>query len=298
MSIKFKASFFVILSSLSVLFTGCQMGRNSQGGLGSGGYGGSGSGLFNNGTSSVLSGGVSNAGGSSPTGVITPTDTQALQSVVAAQQNVQPPSGIDSAISQQLLAEMNSVLAKERAGQDVLSLKYQLIPQILQQCAQKTNQYVPVPGQPLIGEWKGNNPGCHLTRTFSVNGPGSQQVYGVSGGINGQLAAYPDGRFELRSTALNGSGKDSGYQSQNLSGTGTLTGTVSVNNGKYGVQTSPCTVKVELANSRNPIPANYQNAVKTMGACYRKAFAFLGMDSVFKNMDPALAQTLMQQMLR
>jgi hypothetical protein len=292
MGIKTKVTTIVLISSLGFLFTGCQLSPNSQG-LNSGGTGG---GIFGGVNSSVL-GGVTTAGGSGPAGVITQTDTQALQNVVSAQQTVKPASDIDSAISQQLIAEMNDALKKEQSGQDVSALKYQLLGQALQQCTQKTNQYIPIPGQPLMGEWKGNNAGCHLVGTFSVNGPGNQQVYGVSGGINGQLAAYPDGRFELRSAALNGNGKDSGYQNQDLSGTGTLTGTVTSNNGKYST-TSPCTVEVSLANSRNPIPANYQNAVKVMGACFRKAFALVGMDAVFNKMDPALAQALMQQMLK
>lgn len=294
MGIKSKVTSVVLLSSLGFLFTGCQLGHNAQG-LG---YGGSGGGLFNSGTSSVLSGGTSSAGGSAINGAITPTDTQGLQNVVSAQQTVQPPANVDTAISQGLIAEMNAALQKERAGQDVSAQKVVIMNKIITDCVAKANQFIPLPGQPLIGEWKGNNPGCHLPGTFSVNGPGNQQVYGVSGGINGQLAAYPDGRFELRSAALNGNGTDSGYQNQNLSGTGTLTGSISVDNGKYGVQATPCTVKVELLTSRNPIPANYQNAVKVMGACYRKAFAILGMDSVFKNMNSSLAQTLLQQMMQ
>ncbi|MSP18962.1 MAG: hypothetical protein EXR74_05270 [Bdellovibrionales bacterium] len=244
-----------------------------------------------------------NRGGSGVGGVITLEDKVAVEKVVAAAAVLQPPAGLDTAISRTLQDEMNRVIALERRAKNVeekaavLSLKWALVPKILTACANKMGQFAPIPGQPLIGDWSGNG-GCGLT-TFAINGPGNKQVYATGGGIpGGQVGAAPDGTFTLRSSSFNStSGADSGYQSSDLSGVGTLTGNTSSTT-KYGTSNTPCNVAVELVNPKSPIPGNYQNAMKLMGACYRKSFAFLGMDSIFNNIDPALANLLAEQMLR
>ena len=242
-------------------------------------------------------------GGSGPEGIILPSDRVAVEKVVAAAAVLQAPAGIDTAISRSLQDEMNNVLARERMAKNaaeraaVMSLKWALVPEILSACASKMAQFAPVPGQPLIGDWSSNG-ACGLN-TFAINGPGNRQVYATSGGIpNGQVAASPDGTFTLRSSSFNSiSGADSGYQSQSLSGVGALTGNTASTT-KYGTTNTPCNVAVELVTPKSPIPGNYQNAMKLMGSCYRRSFAFLGMDSVFNNIDPALANILAEQMLR
>ncbi len=288
------------LLNFSLLFTGCMKQMPGSGQRGSSGGGG----LLNSGTSSILSGATPGAGGSGGAGALTQGDTQSLQAVVGASNSLSLSNdananslGIDGALSQELLNQINQIQARERNGEDMSAEKWALVPKILEQCASKVTKLFPLPGQPLIGDWTGNG-ACGLN-TFSINGPGNQQVYpgNIPGAQGVQVAAYNDGRFELRSDKWNGSGRDSGFQGQNLSGVGTLTTQISSTT-KYGTTLTPCQAQVQLVTSRNPIPANYQSAVKAMGGCYRKALGFLGMDQIFKNIDPVLAQVLLQQMLK
>lgn len=286
----------LLLLSLSLSFTGC-MRQAPQGGYESGGGG-----LFNSGTSSVLGGGVEKAGGSGAGGALTAADTSSLKNVISAADALKnDPNaqklGIDSTISAELLNEINRVLAQEREGQNVVTQKWLLVPKILDQCQAKLKPLYPIQGQPLIGEWTGSG-ACGL-QAFSINGPGADFIYpgSIPGAQDVKVAAYNDGRFELRSNKWNGNGKDSGFNGQNLSGVGTLN-TQIPSTTKYGTTYTPCAAQVKLVTSRNPIPANYQTALRVMGDCYRKAMGLLGMDAIFKNMDPNLANALLQQMLK
>lgn len=290
-----------LFSMASLLFIGCMRQAPQSGFNPRGGGGGS---LTSGLNSSVFSGAGSSAGGSGAAGTLTQPDQTALQNMAnaaaALSVNNDPNAqklGIDSAISQELTAEINRLIQRERAGENVLDEKWLLVPKIIEGCAAKVSALVPKPGEPLIGEWSGRG-ACGLG-TFSINGPGNKQVYSgeIRGAQNVQVAAYNDGRFELRSNKWNGNGKDSAFQGQNLSGTGVLT-TQTARATKYGTAYDPCQARVELVNSRSPIPENYKTALKVMGGCYRNAMALIGMDPILKKMNPQLSQVLFQQMLK
>jgi hypothetical protein len=291
-----RTGIVLALVVMGAFFSGCQL--QNPNGLGNN----SDSSLVNSpGLSGIFGGTTNGAGGSGPSGSLTPADTQALQNVVGQAQALNPPPGVDAAISQDLQNQINALMQQQAQGQDVSTAAIALLGALFQQCSQKVAALGPVPGQPLIGDWQEQGSGCGLA-AYTVTGsgyPGSgMQIYNLTGGINpGQVAATPDGRWQLRSQIWNGQGIDAGFQGQNLSGTGTLTGQIASTT-KYGTGYTPCNANVVLVNSRNPIPANYSLAIQTMGACYRKALALMRINSLFKNMNPALQQLLYQQMVK
>ncbi|MFM8315574.1 MAG: hypothetical protein ACKOA8_14925, partial [Deltaproteobacteria bacterium] len=167
----------------------------------------------------------------------------------------------------------------------------------------KLKKYSPIPGQPLIGDWGPvGGDSCGLS-PFTISGPGSQQVYPLGGGLRGNVGAHPDGRFQLSgqnqqgTQGFSGNGQDSGYQGKPLSGTASLVTQTKSADAKGNALVKACTVQVNLVNSKNPIPQNYRAAIKMMGACYRRAFTIMNMDSVFQNMNSDWSQAMMQQML-
>ncbi len=294
---KRRLSFLAL--ALLVVFTGCMRqypqadGEYLQGG---GGLGGAGL------NSSVFSGQGSSAGGSGSLGSLTQADTSALQNVVGAANAVSVKNdanaqalGIDSAISQELIREINQIRAQEREGQNMTEAKWLMVGKIIESCSAKASALFPKPGEPLIGDWSGRG-ACGIGN-FAINGPGNKQVYtGKIGGADLSVAAYNDGRFEARSSFASGSGTDNSLPGEK-SGSGVLTRQIARAT-KYGTQYDPCQAKIELVNARSPIPENYKTAMKVMGGCYRNAMALMGMESVLNKMNPQLAQALFQQMLK
>jgi hypothetical protein len=272
---------------------GCM--NQARQGMGSNRFEGAGN-LFQPGTESVLNGVVSGAGGSGPAGVITPADTSALQNVLQAPELNQQP-GVDAAINEVLLAEMRRVLDDERNNRisyiEAQTKKWAIVPRIFSECVAKSAGLTPVPGDPTIGGWVKNSGDCEVS-PFEV-GSGNRQVHPVTGGMQGQLGAYLDGRIEIRSNTFNGSGSDSGLSGQ--SGIASLTGQRRINS-KNGPTFVPCSATVQLDTPKNQMVEKHQRAMRIAGNCFQTGLVFLGMEQIFNNMDPALADVLLQQALK
>lgn len=264
--------------------------------------------LFNDQTSGILNGQVPGAGGSGSGGSLTPQDTQALQTVVKdplinpvlTPQDKQ--AGIDDAISESLKKEAEALKAKAQAAKneqqryEVYLAKTALMQKIITECTVKAQKLVPLPGDPVIGKWVKASGDCAVN-PFVV-AAGSKQISGISGGITGQLAAYVDGRIEISSQSLRGSGKDSGYRgNEQASGTASLTGQRVINS-KGGPRTVACSANVVLDQPQNQMPEKHDKAMALLGSCYQRGVAILGLQSIFTKMDPRLSEVLFQQMLR
>ena len=262
-------------------------GRNTFGGAGN---------LFQPGTQSVLSGSTPGVGGSGPAGVITQGDKDSLQKVLQAPELTQP-AGIDSAIDEALKGEMRRIIDDERNRRitfiEAQTKKWAIVPRIFTQCAAKSASLTPVPGDPTIGRWVKQAGDCEVN-PFDV-AAGNRQVHAISGGAQGQLGAYPDGRIEIRTSTLNGTGSDSGLNGE--SGTATLTGQRRVNS-KNGPTFVPCSAEVGLDTPKNQMVEKHKKAMQAAGNCFQTGLIFLGMDQIFKNMDPVLADVLLQQALK
>lgn len=301
MSIKMKS----LLSTLTLLVFG---GVGCMNQAKNGNSSGVSRNLFNDQTSGVLNGQVPGAGGSGVGGALTPQDTQALQTVVKdplvnpvlTPQDKQ--AGIDDAISDSLKKEAEALKAKAEAAKSeqerfaIYQAKMLLMPKIINECTAKARKLVPLPGDPVIGKWVKASGDCAVN-PFVV-AAGSNQVSGVSGGITGQLAAYVDGRIEIRSQSLNGSGKDSGYKgNEQASGIASLTGQRVINS-KGGPRYVACSANVVLDQPQNQMPEKHDKAMALLGSCYQRGVAILGLQSIFSKMDPRLSEVLFQQMLR
>lgn len=120
----------------------------------------------------------------------------------------------------------------------------------------------------------------------------SYQLKKNSGSSNGSLRADASGQGQVSTSEWQGTLTDSPQ-----SGTGTLKGQVLEKpNAK---KKKDCNGKVDLIQSKNPIPEKYLEGMKKAGQCYRQALFFMSpmMDKLFKNMDPKMSQTLQTQML-
>lgn len=267
--------------------------------------------LFSGQTSGILNGQVQNAGGSGTLGALTPQDSQALQTVVQSpevnpvltQQDKQ--AGIDDAMSAALQKEAEELKAKAAQAEkeknttamiQIYAAKMNLLTRVVTDCEAKAQKLAPLPGDPVVGKWVKASGDCEVA-AFTV-GTGTNAISGVSGGINGQLKAFPDGTIEIRSQSLNGKGRDSGYQGNaQAAGIATLTGTRTVNS-KGGPQYVACTANVVLDQPQNQMPEKHDKAMALLGSCYQKGVAILGLQTIFSKMDPTLSNVLFQQMIR
>lgn len=253
------------------------------------------------------------SGGSSG---MTPAEDQALKSLLKETEAIAPESG-DSAVSAALQQEMQNILKEEAEGRDVAMQKMALAGKMMKECAEKVAGLAPKPGQPLLGEWKGDKckspsftlrdtrpkgliPGQNQNQQNSSGGGGaSQQGDGIliaDGKIEGKVSPGEDGSGKFTSTKGTWSGTlyDNGLDG--LSGAGKLTNP-KYSKTKYG--TKACTANFTLEASTNPIPENYVEAMKIAGNCFRRALIMMSpvMDKMFKGMDPAMRTMLQQSML-
>jgi hypothetical protein len=283
------------LMSIALVLVLSHCGNNSRGGGGSGG--GDGGGLFGGGGfgggggapfDPGAGGGGGGNGGSGSGGNLTPADQQALQNVFNEQQQVQPRTG--GGLSQALLQEAQRLLEEERRGRDVAVAKMALAGRMLTECAKKTAPLAPIPGQPLLGAWSSTD-GAACAINFNVAGNGAGATYQVSGGTRGTMKATEVGDGVMNTEPFSGRLTD-----RPEAGKGTLTHPKFTQT-KYGFQA--CSTKVGLKNSANPIPANYREAMKRMGQCFRQALVLMSpvFDTMFANMNPQLRQILQQRIL-
>lgn len=236
-------------------------------------------------------GNISGTVGSGSGGGLTDADKTALSNVASGMNAV---NTADGGLSQSLIDEAKALLDKEAntdangpAQAQIQAQKMALVGKILTDCASKIAPFAPVPGQPLMGVWKGGG-ACPVQFTVGAAAP-DQPVYAVSGGTVGKMGAFPDGHGEVKADPFSGNLTDLPN-----AGTGKLVHPT-FNKTKSG--TSPCEVGVQLASSANPIPENFIQAMKQAGKCHRQALMFMSpvMDQMFKNMPSSLNSILMNR---
>jgi hypothetical protein len=313
----------ISLAAISFIsFVGCQ--KSSSGGMGDEtGFPDDGTFSQNGNYDPSFSNGVSIGSG------LSAADKAALNNVdkemqqVAPTQDWQIPADMQSQIDQLLAQEKQCVQGDSQACINVTQLKMSLAQQILVKCMATVNPLAPKTGQPLLGSWSGGG-ACPVK--FDVTGTGDNGAYTVGNGnnqgagsqlnsgaptgngiragkkeeappiaamssINGTLQAAADGTATLKSSSFNGKVTD-----QPTSGHGTLTN-ANFKKTKYGFD--PCTVNVALQESTNPIPKNYEEAMKKAGSCHRKALMLMSpiFDNLFKSLPPQAVQMLQMQSL-
>jgi len=227
-------------------------------------------------------------GGSASGGGLTEADQFALKNVFQEQTQVAPQQ--TSGLSQSLLAEAKRLLDEEAKGRDVAVAKMALAGRMLTECAERTAPLAPIPGQPLLGVWASTDQAaCKVN--FTIAGTGANATYQVQGDTRGTMKATNQGDGTMNTEPFQGRLTD-----RPESGTGTLTNPQFTKT-KYGYQA--CSTAVALKNSANPIPANYQEAMKRMGMCFRQALVLMSpvFDQMFANMNPQLRVLLQQRML-
>ncbi len=233
-------------------------------------------------------GGSTGNGGSGSGGGLTEADQFALKNVFQEQSQVAPQQA--SGLSQSLLAEAKRLLEEEAKGRDVAVAKMALAGRMLTECAERTAPLAPIPGQPLLGVWASTDKAaCKVN--FTIAGTGANATYQVAGDTRGTMKATNQGDGTMNTEPFSGRLTD-----RPESGTGTLTNPQFTKT-KYGYQA--CSTAVALKNSANPIPANYQEAMKRMGMCFRQALVLMSpvFDQMFANMNPQLRSLLQQRML-
>ena len=116
-------------------------------------------------------------------------------------------------------------------------------------------------------------------------------AYSVGGGTKGNMRVTNVGDGQIDGKPFSGRVTD-----RPLAGKGTLTDPKFAQT-KYGFES--CSTSVSLAQSNNPIPANYGEAMKRMGLCFRQALVLMSpvYDKMFLGMDPQLRVLLMSRML-
>lgn len=278
------AGLFAALAS----FTACQKG--SSGGvltLPQGTATGVATGVATTGSGTGSITGVGTTGTGSGTGSSTPTSDQlaALNAALGAAGQITPGQ---SGLSPELLAELKQLLSQESQGQNVSPQLLALAGKMLQQCSAKAATLAPIPGQPLLGEWNG---GGKCAVQFTVAGSGAGGKYTVSGTTNGTMQADTAGNGAINAQPFSGNVKDNP-----VSGNGTLTNP-SFFKTKAGKK--PCYVAVQLTGPTSPIPANYQEAMKEAGQCFRQALILMSptFSQMFQGMDPALASQIQSKFL-
>ncbi len=234
--------------------------------------------------------GTGGNGGSGTGGGLTAADQFALKNVYQEQSKVAPTQGSQSGLSQSLLAEAQRLLNEEAKGRDVAVAKMALAGKMLTECATRTAPLAPLPGQPLLGVWASTDQAaCKVN--FTIAGTGANATYQVAGDTRGTMKATNQGDGTMNTAPFTGRLTD-----RPESGTGTLTNPQFTKT-KYGY--TACSTAVGLKNSANPIPANYQEAMKRMGQCFRQALVLMSpvFDKMFEGMNPQLKQLLQQRML-
>ncbi len=246
------------------------------------------SGLFSSGTGQRS--GSTIAVGSGAGGSVTQTDVNAVKSLAADSNALQPPDG-GYKIPQDILDQAKKLLESEKQGKDVSNQKIILASQVMNGClaSQKYLVTEPFAGQPLMGGWKGEGQ-CPVQFNVGANPDPNVAAYPVSGGTEGQLVAYRDGRGEVRAQPFSGKVTDS------PAATGSLRHPTFFPT-KYGAD--PCDVTVKLETSANPIPENFKQSIKIQAQCQRQALFLISpvMDKMFNGMDEGSARILQQSVL-
>lgn len=228
--------------------------------------------------------------GSGPSGNLTDADKAAIQGMTKELESVNTPEG---ALSQDLIDEAKRILDAENntdgdaeKNAQIQQAKMALVGKIVEQCAEKVGPLAPIPGQPLMGVWKGGG-ACPVE--FTVASAGASPVYTVTGGTKGKMGASAEGTGSVQAEPFSGSLTDSP-----TAGTGSLRHPT-FHKTKEGEK--PCDVGVSLATSSNPIPENYIKAMKMLGKCHRQALLFMSpvMDKMFKNMPQNLSSLLLNR---
>lgn len=246
-------------------------------------------------------------------GTLTNADKQALNRLTDQYEDVEPQDDGTDLISNALEQKMKQLLAQEKAGADVAMQKLALAGQMMEQCTLRVAQFAPRPGQPLLGQWSGTAcgqtsgkytvPGAQIP--FNVTdpndkGPGkgvplkAPSVFAVTGATQGKMSVKADGSGTIDAQPWAGPVSDRGLDGRAAAGTVT---NKAFNQTKYGPQA--CNMGVALRASRNPIPENYIEGMRMAGKCYRQTLFFMSptMDTMFKGMDPQLAQVLKMRLL-
>lgn len=227
--------------------------------------------------------------GSGSNGGLSEADQFALKNLVQEQAQVEPEG--DGGLSNFLKAEAARLLEEERKGKEVAVQKMILAGKMLTECAKKTAPLAPIPGQPLMGLWTStDNAKCKVN--FTVAASAQPAVYTVKGSTQGTMKATNVGDGVM-STKPFTQGRLTDRPS---AGKGTLTHPTFTKT-KYG--NDPCSTQVGLKTSANPIPKNYQQAIKQLGKCFRQALVLMSpvFDQMFANMNPQLAALIQQRML-
>lgn len=285
---RISQAFSVIaLASLALSLTYCGQQTGSSSGNANWGDGGQFDDIFGQGGGNPNN--PSSPLGSGSGGGLSDDDKSALKAVFNEQGTVEPSQG--APLSDYLKQQAEAILKAEREGKDVAVQKMALASKILEECAKKVGKLGPIPGQPLMGLWQSSDAAACKT-SFTVADSGTPGTYVVTGGTKGTMRAttvgdgvmstkpYTEGRLTDRPQA----------------GKGVLTHPEFTQT-KYGYD--PCSTNVALKTSANPIPKNYQEAMKQMGKCFRQASVLMSpiMDSMFKNMNPQLKALIQAKML-
>lgn len=259
------------------------------------------------------------------------TDKRALRSVFDELEDVNPMDGEVDGIDPAIEAQLRQLLRREaRANPDEKSqlavLKIQLGSKMLGQCASQIADYVPRPGEPLIGTWRA--PMCQAKKNeYSMKKPFTFNVSAVAqSGFSGSSSSTGTG---LDTEFHQGIGVPLGDLGFTVSGlpkqtgigtliaspeggaqvsadrwSGTLTDLPEAGTGKLRYvhpknKKKNCDASVTLEQPTNQIPEKYMEGVKKAGSCFRKALFLMSplMEKMFSNMDPQLAGLIQMRML-
>jgi len=229
-------------------------------------------------------------------------------------------------LSKELQDELKRLQQKEKKGEDTSALRLALAGKALAECAKEAEGYAPHPNYPLMGTWTSMTcPGKAqygedeepsiippFAISFEVTGKESNEggqtwinkTETIPGEIRRNVSGGPATFKGLVDWSLGGqipqnAGKFSTFQGtlddQPQAGTGVVKGF------PWYDQSNPvpCLMRFELAESKNPYPAIYQEAMKRVGACYKQALVLTSpaFSKLFGDMDPQVAKTLQSSML-
>jgi len=227
--------------------------------------------------------------GSGSGGAVTEAEKNAIKKLAEDTEKIAPEDGY--IIPQDILDQAKKLAEQERQGKDVSAQKMALAGQLIRDCTNSQKYLIkqPFAGQPMMGGWSGSG-ACAVQFNVGANPDPNVAAYPVSGGTQGQMVAYEDGRGDIKAQPFAGPVTD----------TSTANGKLrhpTFNQTKYGAE--PCDVSVKLDSSANPIPANFAEGLKIQAQCQRQALFILSpvMDSMFNGMDEKTAAILKQSVL-
>lgn len=226
-----------------------------------------------------------------------PVEEKALTNTVEALAQTAPDSGMID-FSKPIDDAFAAIQQAEKKGQDTTQMRYALMGKMLTECANSVSQYTPAPGEPYLGKWAYSCGASYpVFSNWDMKGEyASRDSAGIPLGnpkisYKGILYGTPDGKTLTGAGSGTVTVQSSGKGEANGNWVGYIDGDAYPYTWKCSLTDQPSaatgacvstplwekcpSTPGKLVTSSSPIPQKYAEAMKKMGACYRKAITMV-----------------------